>query len=217
MTSPQDSTAPFATHPKQFTQERARKTYEGLIAAAAELFAEGGFDTTQTPDIAAAAGVSVGTFYRYFDDKREVFLEVLRRFLADAYQDVVGRLTPERFVGRGQREAIDECLAVLVEHTVGASNLQRVFYEMALRDEEVASLRRRFDDEALSRITDIIALAVPADRASDPEAMAFVIQTAAVELAVGLSGMRGPAPVSKRRTLEALAALIEQALFPPLD
>ncbi len=203
---------PFPPPRRTFPQERARKTYERLVQAAQQVFGEAGFDATQTPDIAASAGVSVGTFYRYFSDKREVFLEIERRFLADAYRDVLSRLTPERFVGRGQREAIDEVLSVLVDHAESDLPLQRVFYVMSLRDDEVAALRRRFDDIARERLIDLIRFSAPST--ADAEATAYVVQTAAIELAAALNGVHGAAPVSRKRGLAALASLIQRALFP---
>ena len=45
---------------------------ERLQAAALERFAEQGFDGTTVAEIAAAAGLTERTFFRYFADKREV-------------------------------------------------------------------------------------------------------------------------------------------------
>jgi len=45
---------------------------ERLQKAALELFASRGFDETTVADVAAAAGLTERTFYRYFADKREV-------------------------------------------------------------------------------------------------------------------------------------------------
>lgn len=45
---------------------------ERLIRAAFELFEEQGFAETTVPEIAARAGVTNRTFFRYFGDKREV-------------------------------------------------------------------------------------------------------------------------------------------------
>lgn len=45
-----------------------------LQLAALELFEEAGYDRTTVADIAARAGLTERTFYRYFTDKREVLM-----------------------------------------------------------------------------------------------------------------------------------------------
>ncbi|HEY0217374.1 MAG TPA: TetR family transcriptional regulator [Cellulomonas sp.] len=46
-----------------------------LVRAALELYAELGFEQTTVQDIAARAGVTERTFFRYFTDKREVLFD----------------------------------------------------------------------------------------------------------------------------------------------
>jgi AcrR family transcriptional regulator len=203
----------FAGPAKQFAQERARKTYESLVEAGARLFAERGYDATQTPDIAARAGVSVGTFYRYFTDKMEIFLEIQRRQLARAYHEVMAKLGPDRFVGVARRPAIEEALSVLLENINRSPEMQRVFLEMALRDERVAALKREFDDVSRVALAALIATICPPERVADPEATAYIIQTAVVECAISISGARGAPPVSRERSLRAVTEMVYRAVF----
>jgi AcrR family transcriptional regulator len=49
---------------------------EQIIAAARKVFARKGYQSTTTDDIIAELGVGKGTLYRYFKDKRELFLAV---------------------------------------------------------------------------------------------------------------------------------------------
>src|SRR6185503_20792385 len=49
-----------------------------LLAAAAKEFNQRGFDGTDTNRIARRAGFAPQTFYRWFQDKTEVFLAVYR-------------------------------------------------------------------------------------------------------------------------------------------
>jgi len=49
-----------------------------IIAAAQKHFATFGYRRTTVADIARAAGVVPGTLYRYFEDKEQIFREVVR-------------------------------------------------------------------------------------------------------------------------------------------
>ncbi len=73
--------APPPPAPREFQQARAKKTYENILQAAAELYSERGFHAVQTPDIAKRAGISVGGLYRYFKDKHQIFAELVHRIL----------------------------------------------------------------------------------------------------------------------------------------
>ena len=46
-----------------------------VLDAAMSLAADGGFEAVQMRDVAAAAGVALGTVYRYFDSKERLLLE----------------------------------------------------------------------------------------------------------------------------------------------
>ncbi len=64
---------------------------ERLVFAAVDLFTEQGYDETTVTEIAARAGVTKSTFFRYFPDKRDILVagqetlgELLARGIADA-------------------------------------------------------------------------------------------------------------------------------------
>ncbi len=198
---------------RRFTQERARKTYEALVIAAGEAFHEAGYDATGTPDIAARAGVSVGTFYRYFDDKKQIYLEVTRRYLAEAYHRVMDKLTPGRFAGKDGRAAITETVVILLDQSTRHPMMHRVFVEMSLRDPDVLELRRAFDKITHEKLSALIAAICPRTIVPDPEATALIVHVAAIECASVIGGIRGTVPVERERAQAALAALIYRALF----
>lgn len=58
-------------------QERLAGNRERILLATRQLVAEGGFRHAQIAAVAAGAGVSTGTIYRYFPSKAELFVEVL--------------------------------------------------------------------------------------------------------------------------------------------
>src|ERR1044071_1604227 len=91
-----------------FRQDRARRSYLALLDAATALFSVHGYDAVGTPEIAQRAGVSVGTFYRYFTDKHEIYLEIARRTMVAGYHKTIANLGPERFAGRARPPRDDQ-------------------------------------------------------------------------------------------------------------
>ncbi|MFL2936987.1 MAG: TetR/AcrR family transcriptional regulator [Myxococcota bacterium] len=73
-------TASAKTIGRPRTQDRAPgETRERLVEAAAEVFAELGYEGASIQSIAAAADLTSGTIYRHFDSKAALLLEVVRR------------------------------------------------------------------------------------------------------------------------------------------
>lgn len=200
---------------RRFAQERARRTYEALVEAAERVFVEEGYDAAGSPEIAARAGVSVGTFYRYFDDKKQAFLEVSRRHLAAGYHRILEKLTPERFVGKARHATIAMAIDVLLDHVSGYPKMHRVFVEMSLRDPDVRALRRAFEDVSRAKLAQLIAAISTRGNVPDPEATAWVIHIAAVECASAQAGLHGKPGLDVARAKAALGAVIERALFDP--
>ncbi len=64
-------------------QQRSETTRTGILAAAAEAFAEQGYDATGVAEICARAGVSKGAFYYHFQTKKALFLTLVDVWLRD--------------------------------------------------------------------------------------------------------------------------------------
>jgi AcrR family transcriptional regulator len=79
-------------------RETARDAFRNSLREAAErVFVRSGFLTAKMTDIAAAAGVAVGTLYNYFDSKEEIFAEIFlvrSRELHDRLQPVLATPDP---------------------------------------------------------------------------------------------------------------------------
>ncbi|WP_433755463.1 TetR/AcrR family transcriptional regulator [Nocardia sp. CA-135398] len=104
-------------------QERAKATREHILDTAAELFGERGIANTSTNRIAAEAGVSIGTVYRYFADRSVIVEELLRRLL----ENVERRFT-ERVFGLSDKpilEMITGILEVITDELVANARLVR--------------------------------------------------------------------------------------------
>src|SRR5690606_18677153 len=70
-------TAAGPMHQPPLSAEREARR-RSILQAAIECFAEQGFASARTKDIAARAGVAEGTIYLYFDSKDELLLTAFR-------------------------------------------------------------------------------------------------------------------------------------------
>ena len=82
----------------------AAETRQRLLRAAADVFAERGYDGTRVADIAAAAGVSNGAMYAHFASKAELLVGALRAHAR--------RLLAELFAADPDRSVTDLLLAM---------------------------------------------------------------------------------------------------------
>ncbi|MGO9147535.1 MAG: TetR/AcrR family transcriptional regulator [Desulfomonilia bacterium] len=62
-------------------QSRSRERRSRIMETALDLFARKGINKTSSNEIAQKAGVSIGTFYSYFENKKTLFLEILEKHL----------------------------------------------------------------------------------------------------------------------------------------
>lgn len=201
---------------RTFKQQRSAQTYDALIAAAGRVFATKGFEGTQAADVAAAAGVSTGAFYRYFRDKQQAFLEMLDAHLSRERMNVRAALSADRFVGTDTCAAIDMVLDVLFDSVERNAAIGRVYIPASLTIPEVAALRAASEAEDRATVARLVAATVPREIVPSPEAAAVVIQVAALEVAAERAGLRprkGP-PVAAADLKLALRQMLQRYLFP---
>ena len=88
-TEAENSTAARNGRPKW--RRRAADRPGEILDAALSVFIAKGFAATKLDDVAAAAGISKGLLYRYFDNKAELFKEVIRQTLVTTIRTVGDR------------------------------------------------------------------------------------------------------------------------------
>jgi len=62
-------------------QRRSRQTVEAILDAVVRILKREGFDSVTTNRIAEVAGVSIGSLYQYFPDKKAIFVALHARHL----------------------------------------------------------------------------------------------------------------------------------------
>lgn len=193
---------PFPVEPQQ---DRARRKREALLAAARTLFAERGYHNTTAKDIARRAGVAVGTFYRYFTDKRQILLAILQEHV-----DQLLPATPEWLTGDPEAVVAGLLEAHFQRHR--EFGLYGALQELLVRDPSLARLLAEVRQQAQARLLDGLQQARTRGLTwpdTDLEATAWAILT----LVEQACQQHGPAPAPAN--LRALARLICRLVMPP--
>lgn len=77
---------------RSFVQMPRDKRVSDIGAAAREVFCERGFEAASTAEIAIRAGVSEGTLYKYFENKRDLLIKVLESWYQSMLSDYASQL-----------------------------------------------------------------------------------------------------------------------------
>jgi len=64
-------------------QTRSRETIQTILAAACQVLIDRGYEKTTTNHIAEHSGYSVGTLYQYFEDKEDIYSEVVDQAISN--------------------------------------------------------------------------------------------------------------------------------------
>jgi AcrR family transcriptional regulator len=180
---------PAPPPPRSFRQARSRASYERILAAALELYAERGFHATQTPDIAARAGMSVGALYRYFADKHQIFRELVHQVLERNRQEqdrVVAAIEAQLAEGPVDLRRV---VGGIVEWTWQAlhpvpPHLLRTFAAMAYLDPAFAELADRYDRYERQALSRVLGRLTSRERVPSPLAAARLVDLVVPSVAI---------------------------------
>jgi len=186
------------------TEARRAQVRERIAAAALDQVAEGGYASAPVHVVARRAGVAVGTLYRHFPSKAELFAEVFRRAsereLAVVAQTVTGGDRPVAERTAAGVEAF--CRRALAGHVLAHALLAEPV-DPAVESERLR-LRRGYRDVFASALEDGIASGELEPHDSDVVAAALV----------GALGEALVGPLSRRepRAESLIATLVQFSL-----
>lgn len=113
-------------------QDRAKRTFDALLDAAAELLGEVGVERISANLICERAGFTPPAFYRYFDDKQAIVIALAERLMER--QNVVLEAWVERYRRAGLETITDRVVDLLRElHVVTAGTPGALWTMRALR------------------------------------------------------------------------------------
>jgi len=134
---------------KKRIEEITRTRKKQILQAAFNVFCSKGYGSAKVSDIAKEASVSVGTIYKYYKDKHELFMAVINEYiLSEHFKSIL-----ERAVGESGYISLEEIITERLGHR--QEDLMKYFFIMS----ELArnpSLRKKYRDEILSPVLNIM-------------------------------------------------------------
>ncbi|WP_374572727.1 TetR family transcriptional regulator [Phenylobacterium sp.] len=196
----QDLSAPAAPRRRTPQQERSRARVEAILAAAHELVVEAGSDALKMSDIAARAGVPIGSLYQYFPDKPAILRELATRFMTR-----VRDMLREGMGGLATREAaLERSDALLLAYYRFFQDEPDVRDIWAATQSDKALQQLDIEDSRQNgalMAAGLAPLAAPADRAR-VESMCFLfahLAGAAIRLAIAVDPDEGDRLIEELR------------------
>ncbi len=188
-------------------QARGKQTRNSIIKAAMQLFARKGIHGTNSKEIAEKAGVSIGSFYSYFKNKKVLLLEMLEEYL-DAHYSRIWDTLENQALERLERGDI----RAIIENVFAAYDISPEFHRQthALRysDPDINRIYDRERNREVKQITALLGKNRPHLRVEDLPAAAVIIQNA-VENVAHTAKFIGPS-MDDQRLIEALTDMIHR-------
>lgn len=144
------------------TQKRALEKIEKVTDAAFKLFNEKGYYSTTTADIAKEAGVATGSVYAYFEDKKDIYIQVVKnvyeKFLGptqDFWEENVNKNLQDPEV---VKNLFDEFVKLMLTY----HNFTKIFHDelnaLTLLDDDISNLVKSLEVNRIDTINNIFKL-----------------------------------------------------------
>jgi len=171
---------------RRLTRAEAKvQTRERLLDAAAHLFASQGFADTGVEEIAESAGYSVGALYSNFDNKEQLFLELLSTRLSDRISSVAEILDADTG-GEDPLGNLSRLLVQAADRNAEFVALQAEFWLHAVRNPEFMAAMATQLREQVDALERLVAAALEQRGGEVPGVSARTVTIVVVSLFQGL-------------------------------
>lgn len=171
-------------------QARSQQRVDAILAAAAEMIGEMGYEGITTSKLAKRAGISVGSFYQYFADKEAVFQALGDRYLLEMRRKIDAMFPPdaqyaplEVLVGR----SVD----MLVIHAAEHNQLVELM-ESAWVSPEMRAMTVAMNEEIERKIGEILTHRTPHLQDDERRIAAIVMMNLVKAVLPAIEGRREP-------------------------
>lgn len=197
-------------------QKRSIETKDKILQAAWDLFAEKGYFKTSTHDLAQRAGVATGSFYGYFNNKKEVAIELIKKFYKEASEKALRNI--QRDLGDHVAEDLDDgkkLVRSLIRSLKESHEINPMIHQDAqaliLLDEDVGVMNREEEKKIIEFIISLLQQYRKFIRVSDLASAATMLFWISTEMIHRI--MNETEQAVRERLLEELEDIICSYLF----
>ncbi|MDC7127012.1 MAG: TetR/AcrR family transcriptional regulator [Spirochaetales bacterium] len=170
-------------------QKRSIEVKNKIKTAALELFSEKGYHNTSTNEIAKKAGVSIGSLYSYFVDKKAIFIETLHEY----NQNVVGQVSVVHLNSETDMpDLISNYIYAVLEAHKYSPEFHREILAMTYSHEDVREIISHYEDRMIAQIEELLRLNEERTDVTDLKSAAYIIFKSVEEVVHGIKVFSRP-------------------------
>jgi len=190
-------------------QERGKKTREKILKAARIVFSKKGYYGTDSNEIAAEAGVSTGSFYAYFNDKKHVFIETLKAYNYEVLQKAFHDF--DTIKTRDPKDLIRHLMERLVIAHNFSPRFHREVISMMHIDSEVFAIQSAEEDKIVKFIESLMTQNKESIKVQNIRAAAFLVYKTGESIIHSIKIYKGS--LNEEELLGELTSMICSYLF----
>jgi AcrR family transcriptional regulator len=187
-------------------QKRSIDKRNRILKASRDLFESKGFDHTDSKEIAARAGVSIGTFYSYFQSKTSLLFEIMIETKPLKASKIINDAKAKYARRRDARELITYLLKSIFELRDLPPRTFRQAISMRYIDADVEKFHKEMEEMATEVIKSILKLVEEKIPGKDLELAARMILIACKEATISYKIFRPK--IKKNAFIDELADMI---------
>ena len=189
-------------------QKRSITTKNRLESAAKKLFSIKGFHGTNARDIAEEAGVSVGSFYSYYEDKKAIFMEIFRKYSEERMLEIIRNIPKDSIK---EKQGVYQIIRAILDANELSPEFHREVLALRYTDPEIEDLYQRIHAQSIAIFVEHLRSKENKLRVKDIEAAAIVVCNASEEVLHSIKTFS--TGIDDQRLIEALSDMIYQYLF----
>lgn len=175
---------------KRKSQPRTIESKEKIRKASYELFCKQGLYHTNTKEIAKLAQVSVGNFYNYYQNKEEIYFELVEEYILEseaALRGLVEDVLREKYGAKDK--VVEKFVQYMDKQMERAVNVNMLFADNLLtkaHNEEYKNKLSESQERVLHSILNFLESYPYICKRTDVKAMAYLVFTIADQLSISV-------------------------------